>query len=105
MFWSTLSFFILILIGLVALYLYAIQNYPFYEIPSEDVVERPPTQKECIVTGCSGQVCADEEVITTCEFKPQYACFRTAKCERQSDGKCDWTMTEELATCLAEAEF
>ena len=30
--------------------------------------------RPCMRTGCSGQVCSDEEVITTCEFKPEYEC-------------------------------
>lgn len=54
----------------------------------------------CIVTGCSSQVCSNEEVITTCEWKDAYACYQTAVCERQSDGACGWTSTEELTTCL-----
>ncbi|PJE50490.1 MAG: hypothetical protein COV29_03725 [Candidatus Yanofskybacteria bacterium CG10_big_fil_rev_8_21_14_0_10_36_16] len=56
----------------------------------------------CIVTGCSGQVCADEEMITTCEYLPEYACYKTATCERQSNGECEWTMTEELTECLGK---
>lgn len=63
-----------------------------------------PIADKCIVTGCSGQVCADREVITTCEWREEYACYRTAKCERQPDGQCGWTSTEELKTCLAKAQ-
>ena len=54
----------------------------------------------CIITGCSSQVCAEEEVITTCEYREEYACYQTAKCERQSNGQCGWTMTTELSACL-----
>src|SRR3989344_2708790 len=54
----------------------------------------------CKVTGCSGQICAEEDVITTCEYRDEYACFKTAKCERQEDGKCGWIPTEELVACL-----
>ncbi|MDP3954030.1 MAG: Gmad2 immunoglobulin-like domain-containing protein [bacterium] len=56
--------------------------------------------KSCIITGCSSQVCAEEEVITTCEYREEYACYRTAKCERQTDGQCGWTETQELTSCL-----
>ena len=42
-------------------------------------------------TGCSRQVCSDEEVITTCEWRTEYECYKTAKCERQSNGKCGFT--------------
>lgn len=58
----------------------------------------------CFVGGCSGQVCSDEPgVITTCEALPEYACYDTAACERQADGQCGWTMTEELTECLEDA--
>jgi eight-cysteine-cluster-containing protein len=56
--------------------------------------------KPCFKTGCSGQVCADEEVVTTCEYRPEYACYKTAKCERQANGKCGFTDTPELRRCL-----
>lgn len=57
---------------------------------------------DCKITGCSGQICADDEVMTTCEFRQEYACYKNAKCERQSDGKCGWTQTSELTKCLQE---
>lgn len=57
----------------------------------------------CMITGCSSHVCADREVITTCEYKEEYACYKTARCERQQDGACGWTMTPELLQCLQEA--
>lgn len=58
---------------------------------------------ECIKTGCSSTVCAEagHDVITTCEFKSEYACYQQATCERQSDGKCGWTQTDALKACLA----
>lgn len=55
----------------------------------------------CVKTGCSGQVCADHDVITTCEFRPEYACYREATCEVQADGQCGWTETAALSACLA----
>ena len=56
--------------------------------------------KECRSTGCSGQVCADEDVITTCEARKEYACFKQSVCERQADGQCGWRETDELKLCL-----
>jgi len=58
------------------------------------------SNKPCFKTGCSGQVCADEEVITTCEYRTEYACYKTARCERQANGKCGFTDTPELRRCL-----
>lgn len=59
-------------------------------------------KKDCVVTGCSGQICAEEEVITTCEFLPHYECYKDASCKVQPDGNCGWTMTEELKECLGK---
>lgn len=57
--------------------------------------------KPCIKTGCSSQVCADKDVITTCEWRPEYACYQKAACERQADGNCGFTRSAELAACLS----
>jgi len=63
--------------------------------------QKPPANKKpCMKTGCSGQVCADEEVITTCEYRTEYECYKRAKCERQASGECGFTDTPELRTCL-----
>lgn len=79
------------------------------------VREVPPTEEPgdglglqangCAVAGCSGQLCvsADEagDVVTTCEYRSEYACYKEASCEPQADGKCGWTQTAELKQCLA----
>ena len=64
--------------------------------------EPPASTAECKPGGCSGTVCSDQEgLMTTCEFKPEYACYGSATCARQSDGQCGWTQTPELTACLA----
>ncbi len=68
--------------------------------PTACVPDATPT---CRSTGCSGQLCAAEDIITTCEWAPQYACYDTATCEAQPDGSCGWTETAELAACLASS--
>ncbi|OGG58297.1 hypothetical protein A2853_00010 [Candidatus Kaiserbacteria bacterium RIFCSPHIGHO2_01_FULL_55_17] len=59
----------------------------------------------CAVAGCSGQLCvsADEagNIMTTCEYRAEYACYQEASCEPQAGGKCGWTMTPALQRCLA----
>jgi hypothetical protein len=57
--------------------------------------------KPCMKTGCSGIVCSDHDVISTCEWRPEYACYQKAICERQPDGNCGFTKTRELTSCLA----
>ncbi len=59
-----------------------------------------PTGTTCIKSGCSGQVCSDHNVISTCEYREEYACYKSAVCERQADGNCGWTQTKELEQCL-----
>jgi eight-cysteine-cluster-containing protein len=64
---------------------------------NEEVV----TSKGCFVGGCSGQICSDrQDIASTCEFREEYACYKTAKCERQAGGQCGWTETSELKMCL-----
>lgn len=61
---------------------------------------------ECRPTGCSGQVCADKEVITTCEYRSEYACYKEsfAVCERQRNGECGWTKNSALQQCLEKVQ-
>ena len=54
---------------------------------------------DCIRTGCSGQVCYHEPVITTCEWNDAYACFGYADCSCVG-GQCAWEQTPELLLCL-----
>lgn len=59
------------------------------------------TKKDCFVGGCSNQICSDQKnIISDCMYKAEYACYKTATCERQSTGECDWTETSALKACL-----
>jgi eight-cysteine-cluster-containing protein len=74
---------------------------------SEPPPAAPATPAEpaaaCAPSGCSNTVCAEvgSNIVTTCEWRDTYACYKTATCERQADGKCGWTDTPELKACLA----
>jgi hypothetical protein len=70
----------------------------FYLRASGSVAERP-----CKKTGCSSQVCSDQDVVTTCEWRSEYECYQKAICERQRNGECGFTQTPELAACLRRA--
>ncbi|OGY59317.1 MAG: hypothetical protein A3F24_00190 [Candidatus Colwellbacteria bacterium RIFCSPHIGHO2_12_FULL_44_17] len=61
---------------------------------------KPDITKACVPTGCSGQVCSDTKVFTTCEYKPEYACYKNAICERQADGVCGWTENPMFTSCI-----
>ncbi len=59
--------------------------------------------KACKPTGCSGQICADEDMASTCEYREEYACYQSAICKRQASGECGWTETSELKACIDKA--
>lgn len=63
----------------------------------------PPAK--CYIGGCSAQLCTDQpDAMSTCEYKESYACYKTAVCERQTNGQCGWTQTPQLAACLASSQ-
>lgn len=68
----------------------------------EEPTTTPVSSDGCQRTGCSGQICSDESVVSTCEWNPAYACYEHAVCERQSDGACGWTLTQEYDQCLQD---
>lgn len=59
----------------------------------------------CAIGGCSSQVCGEagevEDIVTTCEYREEYACYQSARCEKQSSGSCGWTETDEYKQCVA----
>lgn len=59
----------------------------------------------CVVGGCSGQLCVEAglgDVVSTCEWRNEYACYQTAVCARQADGHCGWSQTAQLRACLQQ---
>lgn len=65
-----------------------------------------PSKNECVIGGCNGELCLDKEandkgVASICLYKPEFACYKSAKCEKQANGKCGWTQTSELKACLS----
>jgi hypothetical protein len=65
-----------------------------------DGVQNPPP---CVVTGCSGQLCEEEDTASTCEWTDAYACYQTiGVCERDAQGQCGWQQSPELLACLGQ---
>jgi len=62
------------------------------------------TLDNCRPTGCSGELCSDKEMFSPCLFRAAFACYNGALCARQPGGKCGWTMTPELRSCLDGAD-
>ena len=58
--------------------------------------------KKCKKTGCSGQICADHAVYTTCEWMPWYACYQLAECGPFGEnGECTWKFDDEADACFS----
>lgn len=61
----------------------------------------------CVIGGCSGEICADagsEPTVSACIYKEAFACYKSARCEKQASGSCGWTRTDDLTSCLQKAE-
>ncbi len=74
--------------------------------PHNDSVtpSEPVTKGECRPGGCSNQLCTDQpDIVSTCEWREEYACYQKATCERQPSGECGWVETPELTQCLSTA--
>lgn len=60
---------------------------------------------DCVTGGCSGTICQhkdSEPIMTTCEFKPEYTCYKQIGCKCISNG-CVWDKTAEFDDCVEEA--
>ena len=89
---------------LVVVFAAACGSKPSPQPPEPEPGSGSGSTAACVVGGCSSTVCAEETadpIITTCEWRDSYACYRDTTCERQADGACGWTQTEALTTCLA----
>jgi eight-cysteine-cluster-containing protein len=80
--------------------------------PKSNTLSPTPSEKSftgsgCKIGGCSGEICqntSDESITTICIYKADYACYKTARCEVQANGKCGWTQTSELTSCLSNSK-
>jgi len=56
---------------------------------------------ECVITGCSSQICAEEPTDSTCEYLDWYACFQYSECGNYGlEGNCSWLTTDSFLDCL-----
>lgn len=99
-----------IIIAVLALVVVALVGYFGFVTIGNNGVDTPNTptgstaetpQPTCFVGGCIGEICSSEPgTVSRCIYKKEYACYKTARCERQQDGQCGWTQTVELTSCL-----
>ena len=81
-------------------------SYPPTTYNTTSTYYPPANYGGCYVGGCSNQLCTDRPgVVSTCEYRPEYSCYQNgmARCERQSNGVCGWTPTQNLYACLNNA--
>ncbi|HYE59771.1 MAG TPA: Gmad2 immunoglobulin-like domain-containing protein [Candidatus Kapabacteria bacterium] len=76
----------------------------FHAQPSTETSGPGTPTAECRPSGCSGEVCSDEDVVSNCIYKEEFACYKNARCERQANGRCGWTETDELTACLTSKQ-
>lgn len=86
-----------------------VQRNIFKESAEREVTVTPepdvPHEKKCYVGGCSSQLCSDEPGrASTCEYREEYACYKSAVCEVQPSGQCGWTPTASFTACLNTAD-
>lgn len=65
------------------------------------VCEDKPASSACVVTGCSGQICAAEHMASTCEWFDHYECYKLAICDLDPNGQCGWQKTDAFVECMA----
>lgn len=79
-------------------------GYTNIEVMDEETENNNGTFGGCVPAGCSGTICAEAteaaDIVTTCEYRDEYACYKLTTCERQLDGKCGWTPEAGFASCL-----
>lgn len=65
-----------------------------------------PAESQCIVTGCSGEICAPYPVESTCVWLPEYACLALTSCEllTSANGQqtCGWVQNDAYLACLED---
>ena len=76
------------------------QNEAELKIPVRVGPSDGSTAGTCKPTGCSGEICSDQQAVSSCIYRPEYACYKNATCERLSSGQCGWITTSTLLNCL-----
>lgn len=56
---------------------------------------------DCVVAGCENQLCVEsaDDLLDECDYGDRLDCSIRGICERQDDGECGWTETEDVIRC------
>jgi hypothetical protein len=80
---------------------------PFVDDCGCGCVTRPEPVAPCRHSGCSGERCLgpdDEDVVTPCVVRPEFACLHHTTCEPQADGLCGFTENPAYLACVDAVE-
>jgi len=94
---------IILLASTILIFIFSIFLLASVKIKPSGKNQSSLTEDDCLISGCNGEICQDkseEAAITVCLYKPEYECYQNASCQKQKDGHCGWTQTEELKNCL-----
>lgn len=81
------------------------ESYPL-ETKSEPAPSNNAREQDgCVITGCNGEVCVDEETsqlmgVTPCMYKPEFACYKETICSHNDSGECTWQETPAFSACI-----
>lgn len=56
------------------------------------------SDSDCKVSGCSGEICSEQELVSICLYKPEFGCYKLTSC-KCINGRCGWEQTEEFLDC------
>ena len=92
-------FFVLFIISIFSLILIAGCNQ---DDPTITYIECNK-DSDCGVGGCSGQICGGldtiNNIITTCEFRPEYECLKLTSCQCINN-RCNWEENNQYKECV-----
>ena len=54
---------------------------------------------DCIITGCSSEICSNKPVMSPCIIKPGYACLKFADC-MCINNRCQWRFNNKYNKCM-----
>jgi eight-cysteine-cluster-containing protein len=73
---------------------------PMGHLCTDGVCIPDTVDKKCVRTGCSGEICASEPMMSTCVWLDWYECLSLTTCRMQADGRCGFDQTEAFLDCL-----
>lgn len=54
----------------------------------------------CKVTGCNGELCATEELASSCQWSPVFRCLSGRHCVASAEKGCEWRDLPSITRCI-----